>query len=73
VNLLAGQFLVPVLLFDEGAVHKYQEFLIPENLVVKSATREVGLFRIEHEWGRRDELAPPVREEKRLKTGERAR
>lgn len=50
LHLLAGQFLVPILLMDGEGVHKYQEFLLPENLVVRNETKEVGLFRIEHEW-----------------------
>ena len=48
--LLSGQFLVPVLLLDEEGVHKYQEYLLPENLVVRTNTREVGLVRVEHQW-----------------------
>ena len=50
LKLLSGQFLVPVLLLDEGGVHKYQEFLLPENLVVRTDTRDVGLFRLDHDW-----------------------
>lgn len=49
-QLLSGQFLVPVLLLDEEGVHRYQEFLMPENLVVRTATRAVGLTLIEHSW-----------------------
>jgi lipopolysaccharide transport system ATP-binding protein len=48
--LLSGQFLVPVLLLDGEGVHKYQEYLLPENLVVRSNTRDVGLVRVDHEW-----------------------
>jgi len=54
LNLLAGQFLIPILLMDGEGVHKYQEFLLPENLVVRNETKEVGLFRIEHEWAAGD-------------------
>jgi ABC-type polysaccharide/polyol phosphate transport system ATPase subunit len=50
LKLLSGQFLVPVLLFDEGGVHKYHQYLMPENLVVRTHTREVGLFRLDHAW-----------------------
>ena len=60
LQLLSGQFLVPVLLLDEGGVHKYQEFLLPENLVVRTDTRDVGLFRIGHSWDVRDDLPPPA-------------
>ena len=59
VPLLSGHFLVPVLLLDERGVHKYQEYLMPENLVVRTATREVGLFRLDTEWEQRD-LPPPA-------------
>jgi len=50
VPLLSGQFLLPVILFDEGGVHKYEEYLIPENLVIRTDTRDVGLFRLAHSW-----------------------
>jgi lipopolysaccharide transport system ATP-binding protein len=59
--LLSGQFLVPVLLLDENGVHKYQEFLMPDNLIVRTPTREVGLFRLEHRWVARPWSAPPAR------------
>jgi ABC-type polysaccharide/polyol phosphate transport system ATPase subunit len=58
--LLSGQFLVPILLFDQGGVHKYQEYLMPENLVVRTHTREVGLFRLEHRWVVANEIAAPA-------------
>ncbi|QDU66690.1 polysaccharide ABC transporter ATP-binding protein [Engelhardtia mirabilis] len=60
VKLLAGQFLVPILLLDEGGVHKYQEFLLPENLVVRSVTRDVGLFRLDHAWRLNDDRPVPA-------------
>lgn len=50
LKLLAGQFLVPVILFDESGVHKYCEYLLPENLIVRNPTKEVGIFTIEREW-----------------------
>ena len=50
IQLLSGQMLVPVLLMDEAGVHKYQEFLMPENLVIRTATKQIGLFLIEHRW-----------------------
>jgi ABC-type polysaccharide/polyol phosphate transport system ATPase subunit len=59
LRLLSGQFLIPVLLLDEEGVHRYQEFLMPENLVVRVDTREVGLFRLDHEWELRDDPPPP--------------
>ncbi len=60
LRFLSGQFLVPVLLLDEGGVHRYHEFLMPENLVVRTHTREVGLFRLEHEWVLRSDVPRPV-------------
>ena len=59
LKLLSGQFLVPVLLLDEGGVHKYQEFLLPENLVVRTETREVGLVQLDHAWELRTDLPRP--------------
>jgi len=60
VRLLAGQFLIPVLLMDGEGVHKYQEFLMPENLVVRNETKELGLFRMNHVWEHRHELPVPT-------------
>ncbi len=50
LQLLSGQMLVPVVLMDEAGVHKYQQFLLPENLIVRTLTKQVGLFLIEHAW-----------------------
>jgi ABC-type polysaccharide/polyol phosphate transport system ATPase subunit len=50
VRLLSGQFLVPVLLLDGQGVHRYQQFLLPENLIVQTSTKDLGLFRFEHSW-----------------------
>jgi hypothetical protein len=60
VRVLAGQFLIPVLLMDGEGVHKYQEFLMPENLVVRNETKELGLFRMNHVWEHRHELPVPT-------------
>jgi len=59
LRLLAGQFLIPILLMDGEGVHKYQEFLLPENLVVRNETKEVGLFRFDHNWVDRTGLPTP--------------
>jgi lipopolysaccharide transport system ATP-binding protein len=48
--LLSGQFLLPVFLFDGAGVHKYQEHVVTEPLVVRSPTRDIGLMRLEHAW-----------------------
>jgi len=58
LQLLAGQFLIPVVLFDEQGVHRYQDFLMPQNLLVRAYTREIGLFRLDLAFEQRD-LAPP--------------
>ena len=64
VQLLSGQFLVPVILLDEGGVHKYQEYLMPENLVVRTNTRDVGLFKIDSTWSNEEHPRPlPAEEE----------
>jgi ABC-type polysaccharide/polyol phosphate transport system ATPase subunit len=70
--LLSGQFLVPVLLLDAEGVHKYQEYLLPENLVVRTHTRDVGLVRLEHAWVESDQPPPdagsaPPREKQRAR------
>lgn len=67
--LLSGQFLVPVVLFDGEGVHKYQEYLMPENLLVRAYTRDIGLFRLDLAFTQRDLAPPPPREEKRVATG----
>jgi len=48
--LLSGQFLLPVFLFDGAGVHKYQEHVLAEPLVVRTPTRDIGLMRLEHAW-----------------------
>lgn len=59
LQLLSGQFLIPVILLDGAGVHKYQEYLMPENLVIRTKTRDVGLFRLDTEWEQRD-TPPPM-------------
>ena len=68
VQLLSGQFLIPVILLDGGGVHKYQEYLMPENLVVRTNTRDVGLFRIETSWDEYQLAPPEAREPDAAKT-----
>jgi hypothetical protein len=58
VRLLAGQFLVPVVLLDGEGVHRYHEYLMPENLLVRAYTRDLGLFRLDFAWRQRDLPAP---------------
>jgi len=60
VPLLSGHFLVLIVLLDEEGVHKYQEYLMPENLVVLTHTRDVGLFRLDTSWKQRDLPAPAL-------------
>ena len=62
IKLLSGQFLVPVWLLDENGVHRYHEFIVPENLVVRTITRTVGLFQIDHSWGASDRPRPLLAE-----------
>ncbi len=61
VRLLSGQFLIPVILLDEGGVHKYQEYLMPENLIVRTNTRDVGLFRLDTEWAQAEHPVPQTK------------
>jgi ABC-type polysaccharide/polyol phosphate transport system ATPase subunit len=59
VRLLAGQFLLPIVLFDQEGVHRYQEYLMPQNLLVRNLTKDIGLFRLDLAFEQR-ELAPPT-------------
>jgi len=61
LRLLAGQFLVPVVLFDGEGVHRYQDYLMPENLHVRAYTRDVGLFRLDLSFRQRDLPLPAPR------------
>jgi len=61
LELLSGQFLVLVVLFDGSGVHRWQELLVRDNLVVSAGTREIGLVRLRHQWKALD-LPPPARE-----------
>ncbi len=58
VQLLSGRFLIPVVLFDGEGVHKYEEYSLRDNLIVRTNTRDIGLFRLDHEWAQSDLLAP---------------
>jgi ABC-type polysaccharide/polyol phosphate transport system ATPase subunit len=58
IELLSGQFTVPVVLFDEGGVHRYQEFILRQNVVVRTPTKQVGLVRAPHAW--RNEVGRPL-------------
>lgn len=59
LRLLAGRYLMPVWILDEHGVHRYQEYLVPTELVVRSETRQVGVFLPDSEWIQRDDLPPP--------------
>ena len=59
VRLLSGQFLVPVYLLDGEGVHRYQQYLMPENLIVRTDTRDLGLFRLDYAWEQRRCAPPP--------------
>jgi len=59
LELLSGQFLVLVVLFDGSGVHRWQELLVRQNLVVSAGTREIGLVRLRHQWKALD-LEPPA-------------
>jgi ABC-type polysaccharide/polyol phosphate transport system ATPase subunit len=59
LELLSGQFLVLVVLFDGSGVHRWQEMLVRDNLVVSAGTREIGLVRLRHQWKALD-MPPPA-------------
>lgn len=48
--LLSGEFTVPVWLFDETGVHRFEERPANENLIVQNRTKDLGLFLQEHRW-----------------------
>lgn len=50
IQLLSGRFLVPVVLFDGEGVHRYQEYSLRDNLIVRTNTRDIGLFLLNHAW-----------------------
>ena len=64
VRLLSGQFLVPVYLLDGEGVHRYQQYLMPENLIVRTDTRDLGLFRLDYSWEQRRSAPPPPKQAK---------
>lgn len=55
--LLAGTFRLVGYLFDGDGLHRYQERIADEDLVVNNATKEVGLVRLEHDWQLTDDAA----------------
>jgi len=59
VRLLSGTFHVFAILFDERGVHRYDQFILREPLVVRSRGKEVGLFLQDHEWSVRPGERPP--------------
>ena len=48
--LLSGEFTVPVWLFDENGVHRFQERPADANLIVQNRSKELGLFYADREW-----------------------
>jgi hypothetical protein len=45
---------------DGGGIHKYQEYLLPENLVIRTATKQVGMVLMEHRWRLGEQLPRPL-------------
>jgi len=66
--LLAGQFLLPIRLFDGEGVHKYQDYLMPESLLVRAYTKDIGLFRLDLAFEQRDLALPAQRQSARAWT-----
>jgi lipopolysaccharide transport system ATP-binding protein len=50
LKLLSGEFVVPVWLLDEHAVHRFHEQPCRDNLIVKNRDKELGLFLAERRW-----------------------
>jgi len=60
VTFVAGQFLIAVILFDGNGTHQYQQYLIRENLVVRTATKDVGIYLLDHQWVNRTGVTVPT-------------
>jgi ABC-type polysaccharide/polyol phosphate transport system ATPase subunit len=50
VQLLSGEFVVPIWLLDRRGVHRFHETTAAENLIVQNRTKELGLFLTPREW-----------------------
>lgn len=50
LSLLSGEFTVPIWLFDENGVHRFEERPASQNLIVANRTKDVGLFLQPHRW-----------------------
>ncbi len=50
LRLLSGEFTVPIWLFDEHGVHRFQERPAAQNLIVANRTKDIGLYLQEHRW-----------------------
>lgn len=50
LRLLSGEFTVPIWLFDENGVHRFEERPAAQNLIVANRTKDIGLFLQEHRW-----------------------
>ena len=50
LQLLSGEFVVPVWLLDGNGVHRFHERPAEKNLIVQNRTAELGLFLQRHEW-----------------------
>ncbi|MFO1076101.1 MAG: polysaccharide ABC transporter ATP-binding protein [Planctomycetota bacterium] len=50
LQLLSGEFTIPIWLFDENGVHRFQERPATQNLIVQNRTKDLGLFLQEHRW-----------------------
>ena len=59
VQLLNGQFLLPIWIVDDVGVHKYSELMVPEHLMVRTDSPEMGLFRLAHSWRTEQRPLPP--------------
>jgi len=70
IVMLSGQYVVPVILFDGGGVHRYEEFALSDNVVIRTETKEVGMFRMEHRWSSEDHPLPAPRPKDGAKSGD---
>jgi ABC-type polysaccharide/polyol phosphate transport system ATPase subunit len=50
LQLLSGEFTVPVWLLDQNGVHRFHERPASQNLIVQNRSKEIGYVRHRREW-----------------------
>ena len=60
--LLAGRYSVAVWLLDHEGTHRYDEYLCPTPVLVKTTNEQMGVFAPRHEWVRATPGDPSTRD-----------